>query len=101
MIHAQPDAAEAVDEIAALLPGIPEPEFALRKRLRSARNVAAAALVSVPPGGTHDLFHMINEVGTSWVYRPSSTVQLTHAVELCRLLWQASQVAEKLEGLDG
>lgn len=98
-LEVTPADAEKLDQIQLFLPGISPAEHSLRKRLLSARNVASAAMQATPPGATHDLFGMMDEAANTWLFKPATMTQLAEAVEVCGLLWKATQIAERLEGL--
>ena len=93
--------APPVDEIRVFLPEIGQEEYALRRRLVSARNVAAFALNDMPGEGARDLCIHLRDCAAAWVYFPGSIDQLQDALALCQMLWHAIQLAEKLEGRDG
>jgi len=89
------------DDIMAFLPGISDEEYALRRRIRSARNVASFALNSAPEGIARDLFILLRDHADQWTYRPASLATLKLAVEQCQRLYVATQAAEDLEDAHG
>lgn len=90
-----------LDEITVLYPGISEPEYRLRKRLRSARSVASMALGTVPESISRNLFILLRDHADMWCYAPASVAQLGLAVEQAQRLYVAADTSGKLEGLHG
>jgi hypothetical protein len=90
----EPDA----DDLRQLFPEISPETYALRGRLRSARNVAQFALLQSQPGGTVDqLLAVLERHAGVWVYAPATIDMLADAVETAQAIYRAVQAAEKLE----
>lgn len=88
-----------LDEITVIHPGISVPEYKLRKRLRSARNVASMALATVPESISRNLFILLRDHTDMWCYAPASVAQLGLAVEQAQRLYVAADTSGKLEGI--
>lgn len=100
MLHTQSGfIAPPVDDITAFLPGISDEEYALRRRIRSARNVASYAVTIAPDAISRDLFILLREHADRWTYKPANLATLKQAVEQCQRLYVATQAAEELEAI--
>lgn len=102
MIHERlkvvPQSAAELDDITAFLPGISDAEYKLRRRLRSARNVAVKAIGDTPDGIARNLFILLREHADAWAYAPASLAELAEIVEQAQRLYVAADNAIRWEG---
>lgn len=89
------------DETLMFLPGIGAAEHKHRKAIRSAHTIAVAALSSgkLSQGIACNLWITLRDhAEASWL-APATLDEIAEAAKLCRILWQAIQIAERRDGI--
>lgn len=86
-------AIEKSDDILTFLPGISAAEYALRAKLRSMRNCAAALIVKTDSDTARALAWTCSDYATAYVYSGANNDTLTEVGRFCnRLIVTAMQV---------
>lgn len=87
------------DPIATLMPRCTDPaEPEARRRLMLARELSSAKVPHLPPGHALQLFWLIIEAATAWVYAPATLEQLDDVVRYCRRLLLCARSAHSRDG---
>lgn len=95
MTHMAKILVPAVDDITTFMGNIPEPEYELRRRIRTCRNAACYKLVNTDSPHARALCNLVTEVATYWIYRPAPLGTLEKATAyMIGLINSADQVEE-------
>lgn len=85
-----------LDEIRVFLGPISDEEYAVRHKLRTARNAASWRLTRVSSPHARSLLWMCSGAASQWVYEPAEVEWLGQIAEYCRSLLALADTAENL-----
>jgi hypothetical protein len=85
-----------LDDIRVFLGAISDEEYAVRSKLRTARNASSWRVSSAESAHARTLLWMCSSTASAWIYAPADVEWLAEVAEYCRSLLALAEKAENL-----
>lgn len=84
------------DDIRLFLGDIPNDLYALRAKIRTARNCSTFRMTSAESADARCLLRLCSDAASAWIYADATLAELREQAEYCRRLLALAEHAEKI-----